>query len=52
MTYNGISSVVKLIDKVYTTGVTLTSLEMEQVEKKIICLKGLEEWSIRVPSLL
>jgi len=49
MTYNGVSPIVKLIDKVYTTGVTLTKSEMEEVEKKIVRLEGLEKWSIRVP---
>jgi hypothetical protein len=52
MTYNGISPIVKLIDKVYTTGVTLTKSEMEEIEKKIIRLDGLEKWSVRVPCLL
>jgi hypothetical protein len=38
MTYNGISPIVKLVDKVYTIGVTLTKLEMEEVEKKLFVL--------------
>ena len=52
MTYNGISPIVKLVDKVYTTGVTLTTSEMEEVEKKIVRLDGLEKWSVRVPCSL
>ena len=52
MTYNGVSPIVKLIDKVYTTGVKLTKLEMEEVEQKIVRLDGLEKWSINVPSLM
>ena len=51
MTYNGVSPIVKLVDKVYTTGVTLTKSEMEEVDKKIIRLDGLEKWSVRVPCL-
>jgi len=51
MTYNGVSPIVKLVDKVYTTGVKLTELEMSSVEKKIIRLTGLEKWSVRVPYL-
>jgi len=48
MTYNGISPIVKLVDKVYTTGVTLTRLEMAEVEKKIVRLVGLESWSVKI----
>ena len=52
MSYNGISPIVKLVNKVYTTGVTLTKLKMEEVEKKIVRLDGLEKWSVRVPCLI
>ena len=52
MTYNGISPIVKLVDKVYTTGVKLNELEMNEVEKKIIRLVGLEKWSVKVPCLV
>ncbi len=49
MTYNGVSPIVKLVDKVYCTGVKLTPLEMIEVEKKIVRLAGLEKWSVNVP---
>jgi len=51
MTYNGISPIVTLVDKVYFTGVKLTQLEMEEIEKKIIRSVGLEKWSVFVPYL-
>jgi hypothetical protein len=51
MTYNGISPIVTLVDKVYCTGVKLTKLEMEEIETKIVRLVGLEKWSIFVPYL-
>jgi hypothetical protein len=51
MTYNGISPIVKLVDKIYNTGVKLTESEMKEVEKKIIRLVGLEKWSVKVPYL-
>jgi transposase len=51
MTYNGISPIVTLVDKVYCTGVKLSKLEMEEVEKKIVRLIGLEKWSVCVPCL-
>ena len=51
MTYNGVSPIVKLVDKVYTTGVKLSKLEMEEVEKKIVRCDGLEKWSVYVPYL-
>jgi hypothetical protein len=51
MTYNGISPIVKRVDKVYSTGVKLTKLEMMEIEKKIVRLAGLEKWSVTVPYL-
>jgi hypothetical protein len=51
MTYNGISPIVTLVDKVYCTGVKLSTLEMEEIETKIVRLVGLEKWSIFVPYL-
>jgi hypothetical protein len=51
MTYNGIHPIVKLVDKIYSTGMKLTKLEMKEVEKKIIRLEGLEKWSVAIPYL-
>jgi hypothetical protein len=51
MTYNGIHPIVKLVDKIYSTGVKLTKLEMKEVEKKIVRLTGLEKWSVTIPYL-
>jgi len=51
MTYHGIAPIVKLVEKVYTTGTKLTKLEMKEVEKKIVRLEGLEKWSVKIPCL-
>jgi hypothetical protein len=51
MTYGGISPSVKLVGKIYTTGVKRTELEMRDVEKKIVRLTGLEKWSVSIPYL-
>jgi hypothetical protein len=51
MTYNGVSPIVKLVDKVYETGVKLTKLEMKEIEGKIVRMSGLEKWSVIVPCL-
>lgn len=49
MTYNGVSPIVKLVDKVYATGVKLSKLEMEEIEDKIVRVHGLEKWAVSVP---
>ena len=51
MTYNGISPIVKRVDKVYPTGVKRTKLEMKDIEKKIVRRAGLEKWSVNIPYL-
>ena len=51
MTYNEISPTVQLMDKVYVTGVKLSTLAMKEVEKKIVRRTGLEKWSVDVPYL-
>ena len=51
MTYNEISPTVQLMDKVYATGVKLSTLAMKEVEKKIVRRAGLEKWSVNVPYL-
>jgi hypothetical protein len=51
MTYNGIYPIVKRVDKIYSTGVKRTKLEMKGVEKKIVRLTGLEKWSVTIPYL-
>ena len=48
MTYNGISPIVTLVQKEYSIGVTLTKLEMQKVEDKIVRLLGLENWSVKI----
>ena len=48
MTYNGIRPVVKLIEKVYQTGVRLTQKAMGELEKRFQRLEGLEKWFVRI----
>jgi hypothetical protein len=43
--------VVKLVDKVYPTGVRLTPKEMRALETRLDRLPGLEKWFVRVASL-
>lgn len=48
MTYNGVRPIVKLIQKVYQTGVKLNPIEMAEIEKKIVRSTGLEKWSVQI----
>jgi len=48
MTWNGQHPVVKLVDKDYPTGVRLTPKEMEELEKRLERLPGLEKWFVRI----
>ena len=48
MTYNGRRPVVKMIDKVYQTGVRLTKEAMQQLEKRFQRLEGLDKWFVRI----
>lgn len=48
MTWNGRHPVVKLVDKDYPTGVRLTPKEMEELEKRLERLPGLEKWFVRI----
>lgn len=40
--------VVKMIEKVYPTGVKLTPKEMTELEKRFERLPGLEKWFVRI----
>ena len=44
MTYKLIKPKVKLVRKIYKSGVTLTKQELEKVERNIIRKEGLEKW--------
>jgi len=52
MTYNKVCPMVELVEKEYNTGVKLNKIEMAEIEKKIIRLEGLENWSVRIPRFL
>jgi len=40
--------IVKVIEKVYPTGVKLTQKEMAELEKRFERLPGLEKWFVRI----
>ncbi|MBM3242200.1 hypothetical protein FJZ31_38520 [Candidatus Poribacteria bacterium] len=48
MTYKGKRPVVKLIEKVYQTGVRLTQKAVGELEKRFQRLEGLEKWFVRI----
>ena len=49
MTYNGIHPVVKLINQTYEKGVKLTKKAMQQLEKMIERVQGIEKWAVDIP---
>ncbi len=49
MTYKGVHPTVKLVEKVYETGVALTQKAMAQLEKSFHRLPGLEKWFVTIP---
>ncbi len=49
MTYNGIHPVAKLINKTYEKGVKITQKAMQQLEKMIERMQGLEKWAVDIP---
>ncbi len=48
MKWNGNNPVVKLVEKSYQTGVSLTQKAMAQIEKRLERLKGLEKWFVKI----
>ena len=48
MTWNGKSPVVKLVSEIYKTGVRLTQRAMQELEKQIQRLAGLEKWFVEI----
>jgi hypothetical protein len=48
MTYNGLSPVVKFIDKTYRTGVHLTQQAMKILEKRLLRLPTLPKWFLHI----
>jgi transposase len=48
MTWNGCHPVVKLVDKIYQTGVRLSQNEMKELEKRFQRLSGLEKWFVLI----
>lgn len=49
MTYNGINPVVKLINQTYEKGVKLTKNAMQELEKMIERVQGIEKWAVDIP---
>jgi hypothetical protein len=50
LTFKGKHPVVRLITKIYETGVSLTKKEMEQLERQFHRQPGLEKWFITIPT--
>jgi hypothetical protein len=48
MTWNGIHPVVKLVEKVYQTGVRLTQKKMDELEKRFERLSDLGKWFVKI----
>ncbi len=48
MTYKGRPPIVKLVKKVYHTGVSLTQKEMAKLERRFDRLRGLSKWFVRI----
>ena len=51
MTWNGQHPVVKLVEKIYHTGVSLTKKAMDELEKRFERLPSLEKWFVRIEPL-
>ncbi len=51
MTWNGRHPVVKLVEKTYHTGVSLTKKAMDKLEERFERLSGLEKWFVRIEPL-
>jgi len=51
MTWNGRHPVVKLVEKTYHTGVSLTKKAMDKLEERFERLSGLEKWVVRIEPL-
>lgn len=49
MSWNGNSPVIKLIDGIYEKGVTLTKKAMDQLEKLLNRIPGIEKWAVDIP---
>ena len=49
MKYNGKTPIVKLVRGAYEKGVKLTQKAMQQLEKLIERVKGIEKWAVDIP---
>ncbi|CAB1075169.1 Mobile element protein, partial [Olavius algarvensis Delta 1 endosymbiont] len=49
MKYNGKNPVVKLINGTYEKGIKLTNKAMNQIEKMIERMSGIEKWAVDIP---
>jgi hypothetical protein len=48
MTWNGQHPVIRLVEKIYNTGVKLTKKAMDELEKRFERLPNLERWFVRI----
>ncbi len=48
MTWNGLTPIVKMIEKTYEKGVTLTKKAMGKIEKVLLRIPGIEKWAVGI----
>ncbi len=48
MTWNGLTPIVKMIEKTYEKGVTLTKKAMDKIEKVLLRIPGIEKWAVDI----
>jgi len=51
MTYKGQHPIIKVMKKVYSTGVRLTQTEMDKLEQRFVRLQGLAKWFVSIDPL-
>lgn len=51
MTWNGCHPAVRLVDKLYHSGVRLSSKAMQRLEQRFLRFNGLEKWFVLIPPL-
>lgn len=51
MTYNGVHPVVKLVNKAYQTGISLTTKQMQKLEERFERLESLPKWFVQIAAM-
>lgn len=48
MTWNGATPIVKMIEKTYKKGITLTKKAMDKIERVLLRIPGIEKWAVSI----